>query len=120
MSSSPMIRVLVVLCIGTAVNCMPNRKSRRQAHQGETRIPSVSSVSQDGCIDNGQMYNINDQWERSYLGTMLVCTCHGVAGIKCKTKPEGESAFLLLYIYIWSMQVLCLSPFCKCQLTCVK
>uniref|UniRef100_A0A8C7TCY8 Fibronectin n=1 Tax=Oncorhynchus mykiss TaxID=8022 RepID=A0A8C7TCY8_ONCMY len=90
MSSSPVIRVLVVLCIGTAVNCMPNRKSRRQAHQGETRIPSVSSVSQDGCIDNGQMYNINDQWERSYLGTMLVCTCHGVAGIKCKTKPEAE------------------------------
>ncbi|XP_071197599.1 fibronectin-like isoform X4 [Salvelinus alpinus] len=90
MSSSPIIRVLVVLCIGTAVNCMPNRKSRRQAHQGEIKIPSVSSVSQDGCIDNGQMYNINDQWERSYLGTMLICTCHGVAGIKCKTKPEAE------------------------------
>uniref|UniRef100_A0A8C8MMA9 Fibronectin n=1 Tax=Oncorhynchus tshawytscha TaxID=74940 RepID=A0A8C8MMA9_ONCTS len=90
MSSSPIIRVLVVLCIGTAVNCMPNRKSRRQAHQGETRIPSVSTVSQDGCIDNGQMYNIKDQWERSYLGTMLVCTCHGVAGIKCNTKPEAE------------------------------
>ncbi|CAB1346900.1 unnamed protein product [Coregonus sp. 'balchen'] len=92
MSSRPMIMVLVMLCIGTAVNCMPKRngKSRRQAHQGETKIPSVSSVSQDGCIDNGQMYNINDQWERSYLGTMLVCTCHGVAGIKCKTKPEAE------------------------------
>ncbi|XP_041724498.1 fibronectin 1a isoform X2 [Coregonus clupeaformis] len=92
MSSRPIIMVLVMLCIGTAVNCMPKRngKSRRQAHQGETKIPSVSSVSQDGCIDNGQMYNINDQWERSYLGTMLVCTCHGVAGIKCKTKPEAE------------------------------
>uniref|UniRef100_A0A8C7TCB6 Fibronectin n=1 Tax=Oncorhynchus mykiss TaxID=8022 RepID=A0A8C7TCB6_ONCMY len=76
MSSSPVIRVLVVLCIGTAVNCMPNRK--------------IDFPSLDGCIDNGQMYNINDQWERSYLGTMLVCTCHGVAGIKCKTKPEAE------------------------------
>uniref|UniRef100_A0A4W5NHP9 Fibronectin n=1 Tax=Hucho hucho TaxID=62062 RepID=A0A4W5NHP9_9TELE len=90
MSSSPIIRVLVVLCIGTAVNCMPKEKRRRQAHQGDSNIPSVSSVSQDGCIDHGQMYNINDQWERSYLGTMLVCTCHGVAGIKCKTKPEAE------------------------------
>uniref|UniRef100_A0A6Q2X1N7 Fibronectin n=1 Tax=Esox lucius TaxID=8010 RepID=A0A6Q2X1N7_ESOLU len=82
MSSSPIARVLVVLCIGTAVNCMPkgNGKSRRQAHaQGE-----------DGCIENGQMYNRNDQWERPYLGTMLICTCHGVAGIKCKTKPEAE------------------------------
>uniref|UniRef100_A0A4W5NI00 Fibronectin n=1 Tax=Hucho hucho TaxID=62062 RepID=A0A4W5NI00_9TELE len=98
MSSSPIIRVLVVLCIGTAVNCMPKEKRRRQAHQGDSNIPSVSSCNRlfiafpslDGCIDHGQMYNINDQWERSYLGTMLVCTCHGVAGIKCKTKPEAE------------------------------
>ncbi|CAB1329182.1 unnamed protein product [Coregonus sp. 'balchen'] len=92
MSSNPIIMVMVVLCIGTAVNCMPNGngRSRRQANQGEDQIPSVSSVSQDGCIENGQMYNINDQWERSYLGTMLICTCHGVAGIKCKTKPEAE------------------------------
>ncbi|XP_045062695.1 fibronectin [Coregonus clupeaformis] len=92
MSSNPIIMVMVVLCIGTAVNCMPkgNGRSRRKANQGEDQIPSVSSVSQDGCIENGQMYNINDQWERSYLGTMLICTCHGVAGIKCKTKPEAE------------------------------
>uniref|UniRef100_A0A4W5NFH7 Fibronectin n=1 Tax=Hucho hucho TaxID=62062 RepID=A0A4W5NFH7_9TELE len=85
MSSSPIIRVLVVLCIGTAVNCMPKEKRRRQCNRLFIAFPSL-----DGCIDHGQMYNINDQWERSYLGTMLVCTCHGVAGIKCKTKPEAE------------------------------
>uniref|UniRef100_A0A8C4H393 Fibronectin n=1 Tax=Dicentrarchus labrax TaxID=13489 RepID=A0A8C4H393_DICLA len=39
---------------------------------------------------NGQFYGINDQWERTYLNSILVCTCHGVAGIKCKSKPEVE------------------------------
>ncbi|KAL0985624.1 hypothetical protein UPYG_G00159580 [Umbra pygmaea] len=93
MSSSPITRVLVLLCIATAVNCMPkgNGKSKRQAYQpGEGRIPPKSSVSQDGCTENGEMYNVNDQWERSYRGTVLICTCHGLGGIKCKTKPEAE------------------------------
>ncbi|XP_077583499.1 fibronectin 1a [Stigmatopora nigra] len=82
-------RVLVALCIGTVVHCMPkgNRKNRRQAQQHH-----VPSASQDGCIENGHFYNINDQWERQYLSSThtLVCTCNGVAGIKCVSKPEAE------------------------------
>ncbi|XP_075965743.1 fibronectin-like [Anarhichas minor] len=87
MSGSTIARVLVALCIGSAVNCMPRgtHRSRRQAQQHQ-----VSSVSQDGCVENGQLYGINDQWERPYLGSILVCTCYGVAGIKCKSKPEAE------------------------------
>ncbi|XP_078142066.1 fibronectin-like [Centroberyx gerrardi] len=87
MSGSPIAGVLVVLCIGSAVNCMP-KETHRIRRQGQQH--HVPSVSQDGCIENGQMYNINDQWERPYLGSTLVCTCHGVAGIKCKSKPEEE------------------------------
>ncbi|XP_076120561.1 fibronectin 1a [Alosa pseudoharengus] len=95
MSSSPVARVLAVLLIGGAVNCMPKGtgKSRRQAQEiypsgGDS--PAVSSVSQEGCIENGQFYGVNEQFERSYRGSMLICTCHGVGGIKCKTKPEAE------------------------------
>ncbi|XP_068184603.1 fibronectin 1a [Antennarius striatus] len=87
MSGSHIVRVLVALCVGSAVNCMPQgtHRSRRQGQQHH-----VSSVSQDGCLENGHFYGINDQWERTYLGSILVCTCHGVAGIKCKSKPEAE------------------------------
>uniref|UniRef100_A0A8C4NN45 Fibronectin n=1 Tax=Dicentrarchus labrax TaxID=13489 RepID=A0A8C4NN45_DICLA len=49
-----------------------------------------SALLSDGCLENGQFYGINDQWERTYLNSILVCTCHGVAGIKCKSKPEVE------------------------------
>ncbi|XP_037344660.2 fibronectin 1a [Pungitius pungitius] len=87
MSRSTVARVLVALLIGAAAHCMPDaaRRSRRQAQQHH-----VSSVSQDGCLENGQFYGVNDQWERPYLGSLLVCTCYGVAGIKCKSKPEAE------------------------------
>ncbi|XP_063069923.1 fibronectin 1a [Engraulis encrasicolus] len=96
MSSSPVTRVLAVLLIGgVAVNGLPKGtgKSRRQAQEiypAGGSAPVVSSVSQEGCIENGQFYGINEQFERSYLGSMLICTCHGVGGIKCKTKPEAE------------------------------
>ncbi|XP_041662547.1 fibronectin 1a [Cheilinus undulatus] len=90
MAGSTIARVLVALCIGSAVNCMPKgtHRNRRQSQQHQ-----VSSVSQDGCLENGQFYSVNDQWERPYLGSTLICTCHGVAGIKCKSKPEEERCY---------------------------
>lgn len=50
--------------------------------------------SADGCVEGGQLYGVGEQWERSYLGSTLLCTCHGVSGIKCKSKPDGESSYI--------------------------
>ncbi len=59
------------------------------------RAQNSSIVSSaDGCIENGQLYGVGEQWERSYLGSTLLCTCHGVSGIKCKSKPDGESSYI--------------------------
>ncbi|XP_052004282.1 fibronectin-like isoform X31 [Xyrauchen texanus] len=87
MSGGPLVTALAVALLASAVQCMPKGtgKHRRQAQEH-----SVSSVSQDGCVENGQFYGLGEQWERSYLGSTLLCTCHGVSGIKCKSKPEAE------------------------------
>ncbi|XP_043104871.1 fibronectin 1a [Puntigrus tetrazona] len=87
MTGGPLGTVLVVALLACTVQCMPKGtgKHRRQAQEH-----SVSSVSQDGCIENGQLYGVGEQWERSYLGSTLLCTCHGVSGIKCKSKPDAE------------------------------
>ncbi|MED6295057.1 Fibronectin, partial [Characodon lateralis] len=80
-------RLLVALCIGSAVNCMLD-----VTHNNPQQY-RVSSVSPDGCLENGQMYKVNDQWERPFLGSILICTCNGVAGIKCRSKPEEEKCY---------------------------
>ncbi|XP_065148947.1 fibronectin 1a isoform X4 [Paramisgurnus dabryanus] len=87
MSGGPLGTALAVTLLACAVQCMPKvtGKHKRQAHEH-----SVSSVTQDGCVENGNYYGVGEQWERSYLGSMLVCTCHGASGIKCKSKPEAE------------------------------
>uniref|UniRef100_A0A4W4GJE6 Fibronectin n=1 Tax=Electrophorus electricus TaxID=8005 RepID=A0A4W4GJE6_ELEEL len=87
MSSGPVATALAVALLASAVSCVP-----KGAGKGKREAPerSVPSVAQDGCVENGQFYGKGEQWERAYLGSLLLCTCHGGAGIKCKTKPEAE------------------------------
>uniref|UniRef100_A0A672SGL0 Fibronectin n=1 Tax=Sinocyclocheilus grahami TaxID=75366 RepID=A0A672SGL0_SINGR len=93
MTGGPLGTALAVALLACTVQCMPKGtgKHRRQAQEH-----SVSSVSQGmrsymyGCVENGQLYGAGEQWERSYLGSTLLCTCHGVSGIKCKSKPDAE------------------------------
>ncbi|KAK2839564.1 hypothetical protein Q5P01_013304 [Channa striata] len=90
MSGRTFASVLVALCVGSAVNCLP-----AETHRSRRAVPEhhVSSVSQEGCIENEHFHRINDQWERPYLGGTVICTCHGKDGIKCKSKPEEERCY---------------------------
>uniref|UniRef100_A0A8C9UCX5 Fibronectin n=1 Tax=Serinus canaria TaxID=9135 RepID=A0A8C9UCX5_SERCA len=80
---------LLALCLGAAAAGGQRRgaggKSRRQAQTQTTSLP------QETCYDNGRYYQINQQWERTYLGNTLVCTCYGGSrGFNCESKPEPE------------------------------
>ena len=46
----------------------------------------------EGCMEDGVMYQVDEQWERRFRDSTLLCTCHGTAGIKCNSKPEGQRA----------------------------
>ncbi|XP_037596710.1 fibronectin isoform X17 [Cebus imitator] len=89
----PRLRLLLAaLCLGTAVPSTGASRSQRQAQQ-IVQPPSPVAVSQSkpGCYDNGKHYQINQQWERTYLGNALVCTCYGGSrGFNCESKPEAE------------------------------
>ncbi|XP_032757200.1 fibronectin isoform X8 [Rattus rattus] len=84
--------LLAVLCLGTSVRCTETGKSKRQAQQiVQPQSPVAVSQSKPGCFDNGKHYQINQQWERTYLGNALVCTCYGGSrGFNCESKPEPE------------------------------
>ncbi|XP_036712990.1 fibronectin isoform X8 [Balaenoptera musculus] len=88
----PRLLLLTVLSLGTAVPSTGASKSKRQAQQlVQPQSPLAVSQSKPGCYDNGKHYQINQQWERTYLGSALVCTCYGGSrGFNCESKPEPE------------------------------
>ncbi|XP_047398950.1 fibronectin isoform X9 [Sciurus carolinensis] len=88
----PGLLLLAVLYLGTAVPSTWASKSKRQAQQiVQPQSPVAVSQSKPGCFDNGKHYQINQQWERTYLGNTLVCTCYGGSrGFNCESKPELE------------------------------
>ncbi|XP_048861839.1 fibronectin-like isoform X1 [Brienomyrus brachyistius] len=89
MTGSAVAGLLLALCFSGAVYSMP-KSSGKNKRQAQERVYPVADASQDLCVENGRYYRLNDQWERPYLGSMLLCACEGAAGIKCKTKPEAE------------------------------
>ncbi|XP_030435709.1 fibronectin isoform X4 [Gopherus evgoodei] len=84
--------LLVALCLGTGVQSSQPKtgKTKRQSQQiVQPQVPG--SPNKQGCYDNGRYYQINQQWERIYLGNMLICTCYGGSrGFNCESKPEAE------------------------------
>ncbi|XP_031414964.1 fibronectin 1b isoform X2 [Clupea harengus] len=95
MARGPVTGLLVALCIGTAVHCLPKTSERAKRTVQQQVIPEMDDPEavpypSTGCTDSGRMFRINNQWERTYLGSTLLCTCEGDAGIKCVTKPAAE------------------------------
>uniref|UniRef100_A0A8C6YC96 Fibronectin n=1 Tax=Naja naja TaxID=35670 RepID=A0A8C6YC96_NAJNA len=86
------ILLVLTLCAGAGVWGSEPRggKSKRQTqHIVQPSLPV--GQNKQGCYDNGQHYQINQQWERIYLGNTLVCTCYGGSrGFNCESKPEPE------------------------------
>ncbi|XP_073698334.1 fibronectin 1b isoform X2 [Garra rufa] len=90
-------RLLLLLCIWGSVHCMPQAAGKSKRHaQEQVRLDPVYeearslAIHQSGCNDNGRFYRQNDQWERQYMDSTLVCTCEGASGVKCKSKPAAE------------------------------
>ncbi|XP_067298315.1 fibronectin 1b isoform X2 [Pseudorasbora parva] len=97
MARIPVKKLLLLLCIGGSVHCMPKSsgKSKRQTQQQINLDPVYEearslAIHENGCNDNGRFYRMNDEWERPYMDSTLVCTCQGASGVKCKSKPAAE------------------------------
>ncbi|XP_006972299.1 fibronectin isoform X12 [Peromyscus maniculatus bairdii] len=84
-----LLLLLAVLCLGASTEAGKNKRQAQQIVQPQSPVPV--SQSKPGCFDNGKHYQINQQWERTYLGNALVCTCYGGSrGFNCESKPEPE------------------------------
>ncbi|CAK7306656.1 FN1 [Vulpes lagopus] len=87
-----LLLLLAVPALGAALRPAGAARGRRQAQQiVQPQGPAAGGQSKPGCYDNGKHYQINQQWERTYLGNALVCTCYGGSrGFNCESKPEPE------------------------------
>ncbi|XP_015723468.1 fibronectin isoform X5 [Coturnix japonica] len=87
---------LLALCLGAAAagggdGQRRGGKNRRQAQTASVPQATPAQGGKQTCFDNGRYYQINQQWERIYLGNTLVCTCYGGSrGFNCESKPEPE------------------------------
>uniref|UniRef100_A0A8B9K8N1 Fibronectin n=1 Tax=Astyanax mexicanus TaxID=7994 RepID=A0A8B9K8N1_ASTMX len=99
---------LLLLCAGSAVLGGP-QAGRGQEQQQQVALDTAFleatqySGLQEGCTENSRFYRANEQWERPYMGSTLLCTCQGSAGVTCESKPAVTSLFPPSLLYIVSL-----------------
>ncbi|KAL7846180.1 hypothetical protein AOLI_G00243720 [Acnodon oligacanthus] len=85
---------LLLLCAASAVLSLP--QSGRGRDQQQVALDAAFKEAtgytglQEGCTEGDRFYRVQDQWERPYMGSTLLCTCQGTAGITCESKPAVE------------------------------
>ncbi|XP_067892231.1 fibronectin-like isoform X2 [Heterodontus francisci] len=76
---------LLAVCLSAA-----SGQRTKEKRQSQTRYDD-NIHNQNSCFDNGKVYQVNQQWERTYLGRVMICTCYGGGrGWNCESKPDVE------------------------------
>ncbi|KAL1022060.1 hypothetical protein UPYG_G00021700 [Umbra pygmaea] len=92
MTWSP-VTLLIALCVSSGVYCKTKDHGHMNKRQTQERVyPDFKDIypTHQGCVENGHSYTQNEQWEKVYRDSTLICTCNGEAGIQCQTKPQVE------------------------------
>ncbi|XP_048390369.1 fibronectin-like isoform X2 [Stegostoma tigrinum] len=80
----PMLGVLFLAVCLSAASGQAGKKRRQSPYDANTQ-------NQNYCLDNGKVYHVNQQWERTYMGRVMICTCYGAGrGWNCESKPDVE------------------------------
>ncbi|XP_041937590.1 fibronectin 1b isoform X6 [Alosa sapidissima] len=86
MTRGPVTGLLVALCIGTAVHCLPKTSERAKRTTQQQVIPEMDdpstvphSSSEETCYDkiNMRTYQVGETYERPKDGMIWDCTCIG-------------------------------------------
>ncbi|XP_061432543.1 LOW QUALITY PROTEIN: fibronectin-like [Lethenteron reissneri] len=84
--------LLLLMCVAATAPGAVRAKTMPQAQRVAAVEATGEAVVQKDCVDNGRMYHLQEQFERTYHGRALRCTCLGGQALDCEAvqQPSGE------------------------------